>query len=301
MSLRAPEVDIAELSRSWKVALQAEKKSPQTVASYTLGLDLFLRWCTTHGHPHALDRNLVRAWIAGMLDDGASPATARARQMALKRFSAWLAAEDEIDTDPLRDLSPPKMDRAVVDSLTDAQSSALVAACKGKDFLDRRDEAVVRLFIETGMRAAELLGLVLDDVDVNNGVAVVRRGKGAKGRVVPFGPQTASAIDRYLRIRRRHPRANTPALWLGGGGQGLGYHGLDVALKKRAAAAGITGFHIHRLRHTAATRWLAAGGSEQNLMAVAGWSSRSMLDRYTAATASERAAAESRRLNLGDL
>ena len=61
------------------------------------------------------------------------------------------------------------------------------------------------------------------------------------------------------------------------------------------------GFHLHLLRHTAATRWLRAGGSEQGLMTVAGWSSRAMLDRYTGASAAERAAAESRGLGLGDI
>ena len=55
------------------------------------------------------------------------------------------------------------------------------------------------------------------------------------------------------------------------------------------------------LRHTAAHRWLAAGGTEGGLMAVAGWSSREMLDRYARATAAERAAAEARNLNLGDV
>jgi integrase/recombinase XerD len=71
-------------------------------------------------------------------------------------------------------------------------------------------------------------------------------------------------------------------------------------LADRAERAGISGFHLHLLRHTAASRWLAAGGSEGGLMAVAGWSSRDMLDRYVRSTASERAAAEARGLSLGD-
>jgi integrase len=90
-------------------------------------------------------------------------------------------------------------------------------------------------------------------------------------------------------------------LWLGGGGQSFSYHGLVRATKGRAELAGIKGFHLHKTRHTFATRWLAASGSEGGLMAVAGWSSREMIDRYTAATASERAADEARTLGLGDL
>ena len=59
--------------------------------------------------------------------------------------------------------------------------------------------------------------------------------------------------------------------------------------------------HVTVLRHTAASRWLSAGGTEGGLMAVAGWSSRDMLDRYARATASKRAAAEARTLGLGQL
>ena len=81
----------------------------------------------------------------------------------------------------------------------------------------------------------------------------------------------------------------------------LADHGLRRSLGLRAEAAGIEGFHPHVFRHTAASRWLSAGGSEGGLMAVAGWSDRAMLDRYVRATAAERAATESRNLNLGDL
>ena len=77
--------------------------------------------------------------------------------MALKRYSAWLVEEDLADADPLRDLKPPKLDTKVVEGLTDQQCADLVKACQGKEFIDRRDEAVARLLIETGMRAGEVL------------------------------------------------------------------------------------------------------------------------------------------------
>lgn len=286
---------------SWKLALQADRKSTQTIDSYTTGVRLFLAWCADHGHVAVLDRTLVRSWVTGLLDRGAAPATAKTRQMALKRYSAWLLEEGEIDIDPIRDLKPPKLDVKVVETLNDEKCKALVKACMGREFIDRRDESVARLLIETGMRAGEVLGMTVQDVDVQRGLAVVRRGKGGKGRVVPFGPEVARSIDRYLRLRKSHRLAQNEALWLGGGGQQFRYHGLDAAMKRRAVAAGIAGFHLHLLRNTAATRWLAAGGSENGLMAVAGWSSREMLDRYTKASASDRAATEARKLDLGNL
>ena len=293
--------DLAALLPSWKLALRADRKSPHTVDAYTTGVRLFLAWCAQNGPAAELDRALVRGWETDLLAGGAAPATARTRQMALKRFSAWLVDEDLMDADPLLKLAPPQLDTVVIERLTDDECARLVAACQGKLFVDRRDEAVARLMVETGMRAGEVIGLRVDDVDLALGLAVIRRGKGGRGRVVPFGPQVGRSVDRYLRMRRGHRLAHTGALWLGDNGQTFAYHGLNVTMKRRAELAGIKGFHLHLLRHTAASRWLAAGGSENGLMAVAGWSSREMLDRYTRATASDRAAAESRGLNLGEL
>ena len=140
--------------------------------------------------------------------------------------------------------------------------AALIRACSGRDFGARRDEAITRLMLETGMRAGEVIGMTQADVDMARGLATIRRGKGGKGRVVPFGPHTGRTIDRDPRLRRAHRLADSPALWLGVRGKGFAYHGLYDALSRRAAMAGIGEFHPHLLRHTAAQRWLSAGGSE---------------------------------------
>jgi site-specific recombinase XerD len=302
MARRKPvPLDLAALLPSWELALRAERKSPQTIKSYGDGVRAFLRWCEEHHHSPALDRDLMKGFVADLLDGGAEPATARSRQLGMRRFSAWLVEEGEIDDDPLLGLKAPKLDAKVTDSLSETELRALIKACGGKEFRDRRDEAIVRLMAETGMRAGEVCGLTVDDVDLNRGLVTVRRGKGGKGRIAPFGDQTARAVDRYLRLRRTHLLAATAALWLGDRGKSLEYYGLHKALKYRAEVAGLSKFHPHLLRHTAASRWLAAGGSEGGLMAVAGWSTRDMIDRYTRATAAERAAAEARGLNLGDL
>ena len=141
----------------------------------------------------------------------------------------------------------------------------------------------------------------MPDVDLAAGTAVISKGKGGKARRVPFGPRTGAALDRYLRARRRHRLASTPVLWLGQGGKEFGYHALRDTLRYRADRAGIGALNPHLLRHTAAHRWLAAGGSEGGLMAVAGWTRPDMLLRYTKARAEQRAADEARKLNLGDL
>lgn len=296
----ADALDIPGLLGSWELHLRAERKSDQTVKSYTFGVRAFLAWCERTGTPPVLDRPAVNGFIAALLADGAEAATARARQLSLRRFSAWLADEDEIDRDELLGLKAPKLDQKVTDRLTDEQCRALIKACAGRELRERRDEAIIRLMLESAARAGEVVGIQLPDLDLSHGRVIIRKGKGGKGRPVPFGPQTGRALDRYIRVRRGHRLADTPALWLGERGKGFTYDGLYVALRYRAELAGIEGFHPHVLRHTAAQRWLSAEGSEGGLMAVAGWTRRDMLDRYTRATAADRAADEARRLNLGD-
>ncbi|MEP7021164.1 MAG: tyrosine-type recombinase/integrase [Pseudonocardiales bacterium] len=294
-------IELAALLTSWELALRAERKSPQTVKTYGDGVRRFLTWADRRDRPPDLDRPTLARFVTALLDAGAEPATARSRQLAVRRFSAWLADEGEIERDELIGVTPPRLDQKLVHPLTELQIKALVGACTGLDQLrDRRDEALIRFMVETGARAGEVAALLLPDVNLQAGVATIRRGKGGRGRSVPIGPQTVRAIDRYLRARRTHRLAHTDALWLGNRGKEFSYDGLHKTLAMRAAKAGIVGFHPHVLRHSAADRWLAAGGSEGGLMTVAGWSRSDMLQRYTRARASDRAAAEARTLNLGD-
>jgi site-specific recombinase XerD len=295
------------LADSWQLALRADRKSPQTLKAYGDGLRQYLAWCEAAVAP-PFDRASLREWVAGLLDGGAAPATARSRQLSVRRFTSWLAEEGELEADPFLGIKAPKLDTKVVEPLTDEQLRALIKACappKGatptEALRHRRDEAIIRLMLESGARAGEVVALQVDDVNLAGGTAIVRRGKGGTGRTIPVGPEASLAIDRYLRLRRHHRLQGTSDLWLGDRGKRFTYDALHKSLGERASAAGLDGFHPHKLRHTAAHRWLAAGGSESGLMAVAGWTRPDMLMRYTKAQASARAAEEARKLNLGKL
>jgi integrase len=299
--------DAALLAESWQLALRAKRKSPQTLKAYSDGVRFYLAWCADRG-AEPLSRACLNLWVAGLLDAGAAASTARARQLAVRRFAAWLAEEGEIPADPFLGVKSPKLDERVIEPLTDNDLRALLKACVPPNGAEpkvalrhRRDEAIVRIMLETGVRAGEVCALEVPDVDLAQGVLTVRRGKGGKGRTVPIGPETSFALDRYMRLRRSHRLAAGDDLWLGDRGKRFSYDALHKTLRERADAAGIVGFHPHKLRHTAAHRWLAAGGSEGGLMAVAGWTRPDMLMRYTKAQASARAADEARKLNLGEL
>jgi integrase/recombinase XerC len=128
--------DAAGLLDSFLLHLRAERKSPQTVKTYGDGIRLFLRWCEAESAngvgQFELDRPTVDKWIASLLGHGAEAATARSRQLAVPRFSAWLADEGEIPADELARMSPPKLDAKAVDPLSDEQLVSMLAACRAR-------------------------------------------------------------------------------------------------------------------------------------------------------------------------
>lgn len=292
--------DLEDLARSWDLWMASAGRTEGTRKTYRDGLRLYFRYCDENGKPCDLDKVTVQEFIADVLARNSS-ATAIARYKAVTQFSKWLLREGEIDTDTLATLARPTEDVPVVEAFTDAELSALVRACQGTSLRDRRDEALIRVITETGLRASECLALTVPDVDVIAGRAIIRKAKSRKGRTVTFGPNARTALDRYLRTARRQRLITDDGpLWVGAGGRTFGYSGLDDTLKRRAEAAGVPNFKIHRLRNTFSARWLRNGGSEGGLMQMAGWASRQMLDRYVRASAAERAAEEASRLNLGD-
>jgi integrase/recombinase XerD len=300
---KVPEFDLDDLLTSWTLALRAERKSAQTVKTYTDGVKAYLRHLDEAGLPARITRASLRSFDLALQDGGAKPATVASRHLAVRRFSAWIAEEEPTYLDEVAGMKSPKIDQPSTIPLTDQQLRALVLACRGPEMRDKRDEALVRLMASTGMRAGEVVALTLDSLHLANEPPFVHieRGKGGKGRTVPLAPEVARSIDRYRRARRGHRLADTPPLWLGDRGKLFSYDALHKTLKYRAGLAGIEGFHPHLLRHTAAHRWLAKGGSEGGLMAVAGWTRPDMLQRYTKARAEERAITEAQTLNLGDL
>lgn len=293
--------DLRDLLSSWVVVLRSEHKAPNTVRSYRSNVVAYLDYCDREQIPATLDRGTVTTHLAGLLGAGVSPVTVKMRHTSLRRYSAWLAEERELDHDDLLGVKPPRIPVKVVEPLTDQELRNLLATCSSRNFTDMRDEAILRLALETGIRAGEILALRVEDVDIINGTAIIRKAKSGTGRLVGFSPMAARALDRYIRARRSHRLAPTGKLFLGRRGQTLGYQGLRKRFAERAAEAGVDGFHFHKFRHTAAIRWLGRGGSERGLMSLAGWKDGAMLRRYAAAAAGEQAVEESRRLDLGEL
>lgn len=244
-----------------------------------------------------LNRSAIRAWLAD-LSDRVAPGTVKTRYRGMYRFCVWLVDEDELPEHPMTTLKPPTPKPKPVPVLSDTDLAALVKACQGKDFNARRDEALVRLLLDTGIRNAEACGLTVDTLDLDAGAAIVK-GKGSKIRAVYFGARTARALDRYLRLRNGHRWAHLDALFLTQRGA-ISPDGIRERMTALAARAGLDHLHPHQFRHTFAHDFLMAGGQERDLKRLAGWSSDTMLERYGASAADARAKAAAQRLKRGD-
>jgi site-specific recombinase XerD len=296
-AMTGPLPDLDRLLTSWLRQLRGQRRSPHTLRAYNAAAHSFLHWCDSNNTPRELTKRHVTEWLASHTGRAA---TARLHLTVIKLFARWLAEEEGFDADPITAIRAPKPDQPSVPDFPEHELQAMVAVCDGRDLRDRRDKALLMLFTETGLRAAEMVALDVTDVNLDNCVLHVIRGKGGKGRRVRFSPAAAATVDRYLRTRERLiTRPKQGPLWITRAGKRLSYRGMAATLRERADAAGVEGFHLHRFRHSAAVRWLRKGGTETGLMAQAGWSSRTMVARYAASAAEQVASDEFDRLDLG--
>ena len=188
---------LAELIPDWLIHLRAQRLSPRTVDSYREVAITFLAFLVANGMPtsaSAVTREHIEQYLAQM--EGQAPATVARHYRSSQQLFRWLAEDDEIGISPMIKMRPPRVPEQPVPVLTDTELTALLDACRGSTYEDRRDMAIFRLLIDTGMRSGELIGLGIDDVDLAQTVTrVMNRATGAgHARSGPRPPTRCAAI-----------------------------------------------------------------------------------------------------------
>jgi site-specific recombinase XerD len=278
--------DIPYETEAFERRLRARGRSPSTVTTYRKAIDQLAAYLIAHGQSLA-DAEVTRQTLEEFLVDARtrmSDTTLSQRFRSLQQFWKFVATENEAES-PMAGMSPPTVSLRPPEVLTPDELKRLFAACSGTAFEDRRDLTILSLFADTGIRRGEMAGIKTTEMDLGEQVVVVTGKTGTRG--VPYGSQTATRLDGYLRARRRHPDAGLPWLWLGRKGRFTQY-GIEGIVESRGKKAGLD-LNPHLFRHTFAHLWLDGGGNEGDLQRLAGWSSGQMLQRYGASAASARA------------
>lgn len=307
--------------RSFERHLRGENKAENTVSIYLRRAREFDAWlaqlpatATTDELERPVDLGEVTAdHISGYIKatiDRTSPATGSNHYRALQQYFRFLFEEEEIERNPFARLQPPTVVPKPVPVIREEGLKKLLAGCRGKDFVSRRDAAIIMVFLDTGMRLSECANINYaekeqdSDVDFTQDVLHITV-KGGRQRTAPFGNKTGLALDRYLRVRAAlRAQARLPVdgpLWLGSLRKDrLTISGIAQMLERRCKEAGLPHINPHQFRHTFAHVWRADGGDETDLMRLMGWRSRQMLVRYGESAADERAINAHRKNSPGD-
>jgi site-specific recombinase XerC len=147
---------VSSLLRHWSRSLRARGRSPRTIQGYTDSAERLAAYTREHGRS-VLDRALVEDYLADLADQW-KPTTVAFRYRSLQQWTKWLLAEGEIDEAPIAGMHAPAVPEQLLPVLSTDELRSLLKACEGRGFAERRDAAIIRLFLDTGMRLGEMAG-----------------------------------------------------------------------------------------------------------------------------------------------
>jgi integrase/recombinase XerC len=229
--------------------------------------------------PRDVDHLLIRSFLARLHQRGLKKTSSARKLAALRTFFRFLCREGVLEKNPARALLSPRTERRIPVHLEESEVAALLDV-PGEGLAPARAKAIFELFYGTGIRCGELVGLDLDDVDMDARMVRVL-GKGRKERVVPFGRPAAEALRRYAPYREE-TRPRTAALFVNKRGGRLTDRFVRYMMADRVAkVAGQRRISPHALRHSFATHLLERGADLRAIQELLGHASLSTTQRYT--------------------
>jgi site-specific recombinase XerD len=290
-------IALAQLVASYQLFNRASGKSATTVNWYEDRLGMFLKHLGENAILADLTADAARSYIIHLQERtdrcAGNPFVAQPNGQlssayihgcvrAVRAFASWLYAEEYTDSNRLRAVRPPKVQRKVVPVLKDDEVEALLAVFDRGDAFGVRNHAMVYTLLDTGLRASELCGLRLDDLRLREGYFKVL-GKGNKERLVPFGTATEAVLSRYRDHFRPlfEPSALNGYLFINANGEPITVNALQEMLQRAARRAQLPRVTCHLLRHTFATNYLVREvGDPMRLQQMLGHSSLEMVRHY---------------------
>lgn len=291
--------DLPGLVDNYRLLAGIEGKSPKTISTYTTALnvlDEFLELERLSKDVTRIGVSEMRGFISYLQTASAfrnHPFTPRQGKgltghtisvylRAIRAFWSWLESEELIDTNPFDKVVIPKPPEKVVMPFSGEQIHSLLSQIDTSLPIGFRDWLVIVMLLDTGLRVAELEGLKIQDVDLNQRSLRVK-GKGNRERVVPFGSTIQLSLVKYLnRYRPLHVVLGSDHLFVTRKGRLLTANRIEALLKEYGIKAGIKGVRCspHTLRHTFAVSYLRNGGDAFSLQLILGHSTLEMVRRY---------------------
>lgn len=246
-----------------------------------------------HAHEETRDNVIVGRWDNPREIEPLKPGSVKSFHLSIRAFLNWCIAEGELDTSPLERIAAPIDRPDQVQPFTDSQVSALLLAAK-RTRNPLRDEALLLLLVDCGLRVSELCALRLGDIDFMADTILVREGKGGKGRSLSFGRDAKRAVWNYLQKERRGEEATEPVFRSDGTGDALTRRGVALLLARLGKAAKLPSTvrcSPHTCRHFFAVSLLRNGANIFALKSALGHTSMAMVNRYLSLSQADVAAA----------
>lgn len=294
----------------WTKDLHRKERSSRTVKTYTVGVRAYLRWAGENDRPTHLEGialDDVQDWLDHLQAGGKSTSTRNIYRRSVILFLDAMTAKGMIPSNPARGTVTASVKHAPRKVVPVEDIDKMLDAARGSSFISRRATAMLRLFLDTGMRRGEMTGLRMDDIEfvevVNNG-KIVKVGSAnitvskTEPRPVPFGPETREAMELYLTARKKRiknsglKREDVTALFIGHKAQPLSGDGIRRALLSLAKKAGVEDMKPHRLRHTWRHQAEVDGMDLETIRVLGGWRNLNMLRLYGADQEKPRALAK---------
>lgn len=302
--IRVKPLTLNELVASYSLSNQADGKSTRTIAWYTDILAQLLSHLKANRYECTLPTfniDVVRGYILFLRSrprfqehpfiptqrNPVSPKTVQCHVRVLKAFSSWLYGEGYTNTNRLRNLKLPKAVIRIMQPLTQEEVSTIMNSIDTRSYIGERNRVVLATLLDTGLRASELAGITLNNLNLKDGYVRIT-GKGNKERTVPIGTFVQMQLLHY--VEKVRPQANPSdcnKLFVSRDGKPMTLNTVKMIFSKLAKTSGVHRLHAHLCRHTFAINYLLNGGDVFSLREVLGHSTLQMVNHYLHFTSSQ--------------